>query len=385
MTQPLSSIRVKNFRSLGDAEVDLGPFTVLVGPNGSGKTNLLRVLSFIRDSARFDIDNTLQLAGGYERVHRQAEGAGPLEIEIECQVTRHSSAGAPDAYRLRLNETRQGISRTETLNFKRVSGPGKRITVRDTQVSIEGEDGFRLASRQTSGLGAIARLSRDSFGDGPADFVTFLSSIRTLDPDVELARQPGRITNGQLDDLGSNLASALFNLKRADDDAFEALESDMSRCLTGLEGIELVQVGGSSISVVVQLHERGVTRPIDLADASFGTVRLLTLLTALHEPDPPALTVIEEVDHGLHPYALDILVDRMRAASSRTQIMVASHSPTLVNRLEPDEIIVCDRDIDTGESLIPAISSEEIADALGGTDLRAGELWFAGALDGVPR
>lgn len=53
--------------------------------------------------------------------------------------------------------------------------------------------------------------------------------------------------------------------------------------------------------VVAELHENGLRRPIELADASFGTVRMLALLTALHDPDPPALTVIEEVDHGLHP------------------------------------------------------------------------------------
>lgn len=99
---------------------------------------------------------------------------------------------------------------------------------------------------------------------------------------------------------------------------------------------------------------------------------------------PPPFTAIEEVDQGLHPYAMDILIDRMRAASARTQILAATHSPTLVNRLAPKEIIVCDRDAETGASIIQAVSAGQITSALSQSDWRPGELCFAGALRGVP-
>lgn len=130
--------------------------------------------------------------------------------------------------------------------------------------------------------------------------------------------------------------------------------------------------------------KRGVDEPVGLADASFGTVRLLALLTALHQPDPPPFIAIEEIDHGLHPYALDVLLDRMRAATAHSQILAATHSPTLVARLRPDEIVVCDRDPVTGESIIPAISSAEITRAARASDWNPDELWFAGAIDGIP-
>ena len=128
----------------------------------------------------------------------------------------------------------------------------------------------------------------------------------------------------------------------------------------------------------------GDAGPIELADASFGAVRMLALLTALHDPDPPALTVIEEVDHGLHPYALDVLADRMREASGRTQIIAVSHSPTLVNRLEPEELILCDRDPGTGESVIPVLTADRLADSQETSGRGLGELWYSGVLDGVP-
>lgn len=57
----------------------------------------------------------------------------------------------------------------------------------------------------------------------------------------------------------------------------------------------------------------------------------------------------------VHPYALDRIVERLCEASTRTQILAATHSPALVNRLEPDELIVCKRDPETSASRIPAI------------------------------
>lgn len=83
---------------------------------------------------------------------------------------------------------------------------------------------------------------------------------------------------------------------------------------------------------------------------------------------------------------LDRLVDLMREASERTQLLIATHSPALVNRLRADELIVCERAED-GSSRIPAIDPEDVRlmeEALDG-ELQLGELWFTGALGGVPQ
>jgi predicted ATPase len=385
---PVSRIQASNFRSLRSVDVELGPLTVLVGPNGSGKSNLLKVLQFISAATSLDIDAALSQWGGFEHVQRRARETGAVVLSIEGSVTEYASSTALDSYRLRLNQTKRGISRTEDLVFKRKAGPGRRITVSGTEVTIRDDqvqDGKRrLADEQTSGLGTLARLADDEIGPGPRSYAKFLSSLRVLEPDVEAARRPSRLVPASLSDDASNLAAALFQLSRESPDGFVQLQRDLGRCLPGLARVELSPVGGSSSSVVVQLIENGVTSPIELADASFGTVRLLALLTALHEPNPPAFTAIEEIDHGLHPYALDVLLDRMREATSRTQILAATHSPTLVNRLDPTEIVVCDRDSESGESVIPSRTPEEIADAMEVSNYGPGELWFAGIIGGIP-
>lgn len=378
----LRRIAVKDFRSLADVDVGFGAFSVLVGPNGSGKSNLLHVLRFVADSAREDLTVALRHHGGFERLHRSASAAGPMSLRLETVVTEHASDRALDSYTLELTPTGQtsldsaaSLARQETFLHKRNAGQGRRkgfqTSGRDLIAAGEDRSGqpsitpkakslLGLSDAETSGLAATRMIESKDIGPGPRQFVDFLSEIYYLDPQVDLARKPARRTEAGIDAKGSNLASALLNLKKRDSDAFTALVRDMRGCLPGMTDITTDDIGGATEQVVVQLHEAGISRPIDLADASFGTVRLLTILTALHEPNPPRLLIIEEVDHGLHPYALDVLAERMRAASTRMQIIAASHSPTFVNRLEAEELIICDRDPETGESEIPVHTAEEL-------------------------
>ena len=103
----------------------------------------------------------------------------------------------------------------------------------------------------------------------------------------------------------------------------------------------------------------------------------------LRDPSPPKLTCLEEVDHGLHPHALDVLVERLRDASERSQIIVATHSPALVNRLSPEELIVFERDPESGVTKIPPIDYEQVAQMERESDFRLGELWYSGLIGGT--
>lgn len=383
-------IKVKGFRSLADVDIPLGRLTVLVGPNGSGKTNALNVLRLLAATIRFDLVSAVEDFGGYSGILRADGTASKVVIEVEAEVTEHAHDRARDRYSLTISERRGALRRTEEFTFKRVSGPGRRITVSGSTVSISSrrKDArvrtLELADEQTTGLSMLPKLSAGEGGEGIDDFARFVSSLRVLEPDVPQARTPSRVYGSPLASDASNLADALLRLSENHPLEFQRLVRDVRTCLPGVESVTFATLGGAGRSVVAQVKERGLVRPVDLADASFGTVRLLALLAALHEPDPPPFTAIEEVDHGLHPYALDVVVDALREASKRTQLLLTTHSPTLVNRLAFDELVICDRDPETGSSIIPAASATDLAEAAEESDLRLGELWFSGAIGGVP-
>ena len=386
----LTRLQATEFRSLAKVDIPLGPLTVLVGPNGAGKTNVLNVLRFLASTVRFDLAKAIDEWDGFPFIKRQGETrARTVMLRVSGLLTEHASKTALDVYELRFSQNVDGgLSRSESFTFKRTPGRGRRkeIRVRGTQAAIGSEDSWQLATGQTTALATLPRLADAQGGAGIRRLADFLSSIRVLEPDMVAARLPSRMVPSRVADDAGNLAAALHDLSTTDPESFESLMSDMRSCLPGLDSIGFEPVGGPGKAVAVRLREQGVRMPVYLQEASFGTVRMLALLTALHEPDPPPFTGIEEVDHGLHPWAIDILVDRLRAASTRSQILITTHAPTLVNRLKPRELVVCDRDPDTGASVIPCIDSNEVLRlerSAGG--LRPGELWFSGALDGVPR
>jgi predicted ATPase len=157
---------------------------------------------------------------------------------------------------------------------------------------------------------------------------------------------------------------------------------DATSVLPNLQDIRFEFPSGAAREVVVVLVETGLRRSTQLADASYGTIRLLGLLALLYDQDPPALTCIEEIDHGLHPQALELLVDRLREASMRSQFIIATHSPAVADRLKPEELVVCER-LHDGSSAIPAVSRADVRRIVRESEgLPLGELWFSGALGG---
>ena len=375
MDNRLVGLEVENFRSLRKITLPLGPVTVLVGPNGAGKTNVLRVFEFLEDIVRFDLGPALEAQGGFdEAIFRGGEH--------DPDVIRVGASFAEDTYQLQVAKSGDGFHRFETFTL----GDGRRIEVSDQDVTmIDQGAGSSLIgiNTQSSGLSTLPRLSEPG-SKGVATIATRLSSLRIFDVEVGAARQPSLRTRRTetLANDASNLAAYLVSLSINHPQIWEQLIDDARFALPQLRSVEFVEPSNNLREVSVVLNEEGLRRPTSLSDASFGTVRMLGLLALLHDPYPPALTCVEEIENGLHPQALEMLVERIREASDRTQFLIATHSPALVDRLYPDEFVVCERNED-GSSAIPAIPTDKVRRIVATSeDLPLGELWFSGVLGG---
>lgn len=414
----LHRLQVANFRSLQMVDVRLSDFNVLVGPNAAGKSNLLEVIQFLGDTTRLDLLGAIKRHGGYRRIRfrggdtsndggskprtLRAQTPRRVRIRVDAQVTQHASENALDEYTLEfwVGRTYQAgaseaagaidfLKRSEAFKFKRTKGRGRRIRVSGQRVEVV-DDGRQDPHRSplASTSAALSTLPRMTEAEGAVQvraLAQLFSTFRVYNVDVAKAIHASSLTGDQsLDSDASNLAAFLEHLRRTDEDRFLRLQEDLAYIVPGIRRIDVQAVGGGSDAYLVSLEEFGLSSLTSLADASFGTVRALALLAMLHDPSPPRLTCVEEIDHGLHPYALDRIIERLREASERTQILIATHSPALVNRLEPHELIVCERDPVTGASRIPAIDPHVVAKMSSEDELQLGELWFSGALGGVP-
>jgi predicted ATPase len=398
----LRKVEMQNIFSFKSAEIDLSSLNVLVGPNGAGKSNLLKAIAFIGEIARSDLIPAIERFGGYERLLFGGERKQQsIKIRFESVVTKHASEAARDIYELSFTRRRSQagpyvISRSETLAFKRYAGRGRRITVRGGRFYIQ-EEGSKRASEPkpvstpigsaSAGLATLRRLGEQYGAEQANDLATLFENFRVFEVDVRRATQPtlrGRHSDTLLPNA-SNLSSYLFELQKKRPDLIESIVADLNFISPSILGMNIRPYGaGADEGFIVELREAGLSEPTPLAAASFGTVRALALFTMLHDPNPPRLTCVEEVDHGLHPYALDRVVERLRTASSKTQIIAVTHSPALVNRLEPHELKVFEKDVETGETLVPKFDPKLVAEAGTETGLGLGEMWFSGAIGGIP-
>lgn len=126
--------------------------------------------------------------------------------------------------------------------------------------------------------------------------------------------------------------------------------------------------------------QKGSDYPLKPHHLSDGTLRFICLTTALLQPDPPSTIIIDEPELGLHPYAIEILAELIKATSKKTQLIVSTQSPPLVDYFEPRNIIVVNRE--KGASVFKRLIKEELSSWL--EDYSLGELWRKNIVTGGP-
>lgn len=370
----LTRATFKNFKSLADVAIDLSDFTVLVGPNGCGKTSILQGIHYASQvglPAAADAASRGELLGKLFAGRRDPRrlvrsGASRIELGLERADDRLSiSLEIPGAIDAR-----------------------PRITV-----------GVASASRAPVVLpagNATAARAAGTYLRSPA--VRAFSSVVFLQLDAAKMVLPSASDDEQprLEFDGEGLASVLAYLAGAEPETKEMIEQDLRAIVPQVRGIRTYPervarqgvrpfiVGDRAVEVPetqwVPGHRfsldmfGGGSVPADLL--SEGTVIALGLLTALHTRSRPALVLLDDIDQALHLSAQHRLIRALRTLQAGTrpfQIVCTSHSPYLVDALEASEVRVARLD-NQGHSVVRALSDapdfERWREAL-----RAGELW----------
>ena len=401
----ITRVKAENFLSFRKLDLSLNSLNVLVGPNGAGKTNLLKIFEFLGNVARTELAPAIQSLGGFDHVLFRGSGRTGSQVKLELNgiVTQYANDVALDVYRLNFSRvgklaarssraiTHEAFRRTEELVFKRYRGRGRRITLTGGRVTVATNDeDTNQDSREleigsdATGLGTLRRLS-DTYGSPQWNaFAEVVEQTRLFEIDVPSIKRPslGQTDEDFLYSDASNLADFLLKLRKTHPAVFSLICDDVKFVYPSFSGFEFVQIGGGESALRLDVRETYLSGATPLARASFGTIRAIALFAMLHDPNPPKLTALEEIDHGLHPHALDRIVDRLRQASAHTQVILATHSPALVNRLNPAELIIVEREDSTGATKVFRPNRTLINRLKQETGYELGELWFSGALGG---
>jgi predicted ATPase len=381
---PIRQITIRNYKSLENLTLKMRPFMVFVGPNNAGKSNILDALHFLSDLIRRGQD-ALKERGGFDQIvfngdiHRTISLELHGSIEVKAQERRYK-------YSIALEGDRWGFYRNSKEIFALVDD-GERILLEfptEQRMALV----FNEAGQQIGGIGAgQERVYLSHFSDPEpypvlghfAQEVQDWAFFNLLPP---LMREPIPVRREtQLQPWGQNLAGVLHVLQTEHPQKFKEIERILQAAIPEIEEVTTPLTGHEPGRTYIRIKEKGLTVPIAAWGMSDGTLRLLAHLATLYSPSPPPLMCFEEPEDYLHPRLLELIVDLLRNASDSAQILVTTHSPYLVNLLEPEDLFIVEKH--GGRTQIKKAEGKKgVKQAL--EVLGLGDMWYSGAFGGVP-
>lgn len=398
----IRTIQLSNFLSYGQSAdiIELEPLNVLIGPNCSGKSNLIEALGLLQATPK-DLTAPIREGGGVnEWLFKRAKGTPVAEINVTVYCPDEF---IPLRYRLSFTQVGQRFELVdEAVESERPTTPheedvyffyryqrGNPVvnarTVPSESPDIRKERTTRSLRREDLDIDQSVLSQRKDPDQYPE--LTYLAnhfSKIKLYREWNLGRyapprlpQKADLPEDFLLEEASNLGLVLNDLQHQAGVKQLILEK-LSIFYEAIEDITTRIHGGT---VQIFLHEKGLTQPVPATRLSDGTLRYLCLLTLLCHPTPPPVLCIEEPELGLHPDILPTIAELLIDASDKTQLIVTTHSDVLVSALSdyPESVLVCECD-DTGTHL-RRLGKGQLKEWLDKYTL--GELWRMGEIGGT--
>ncbi len=360
----LDRIEIEGFKSIRDMDLQLGPLNVLIGANGSGKTNLISAFQLLNQI----VESNLQL---FVAQSVGVDGLLHFGQKVTDEVFIHLDFGV-NGYKARLVPSAQ-----DTLIFadERCWFHGKGYEEPYEVWLGEGHQETQLHKEARKQSGRIARYVLRRLKSYQIYHFHDTSASAKI-------KQTGHIDdNGALRSDASNLAAFLYLLQETQREYYDRIVKTIRLAAPFFDSFTLRPSPHNLDKIRLEWREAGSDSYFNAHSLSDGTLRLMCLATLLLQPTLPSTILIDEPELGLHPYALTLLASMLRGAANKTQVIVSTQSVSLVNQFEPKDIIVVDRE--EGESKFKRLEAREIESWL--DEYGLGDLWEKNILGGRPQ
>jgi predicted ATPase len=360
----LHKIRIKGFKSIRDQELELGPLNVFIGGNGVGKSNLIGVFNFLANVAKKKLNTYTGIAGGANTIlHFGRKTTKKMSLTVEFR-----NNGDANIYEFDLIPTdndrflfeREAISYWDTTKFPRPYNDN----------TWTGHDEARIGEADSK----VAKYVRGHLESYCVYHFHDTSHSASL-------KQIGDVSdNHDLKNDAGNLAAFLYRLSIKIADHFANIEDTIRLVAPFFNRFRLEPSALNSDKIRLEWEEKGSETVFGPSALSDGTLRFMCLATLLLQPQLPSLILIDEPELGLHPAAIQTLASLLLSVSTRTQLVVATQSVTLINMLQPEQVWVVDRE--DGQSVFRHLKSADMSSWL--EDYGLGELWEKNIFGGRP-
>jgi len=363
MSHKLKSISLAGYKSIYDATVELRDLNVLIGANGAGKSNLISAFAMVREIVEGQLGSFVAGYGGaHSLLHfgRTVTEKIVLALRFGPAVEEYEALLAPS------------IGGAVFFSDEKYFNDG---------ALFELGSGHRESKLKTCPEGA--RLVEESLKSWQVFHFHDVSENAPL-------RQPHPLADHQfLRADARNLAAFLWRLRWSEEEGLRTSYQRIRRSIRQVAPLfdDFVLEPDGIRPDLIQFAWRDQGSDEIFSALSEGTLRFCCLATLLLQPASslPSLLLIDEPEIGLHPFAIHQLAALLKAAATRTQVIVSTQSVTLINQLEAKDLIVVDRKIENGRSCsaFRRISDEEISPWA--CDYALGEIWEKNLIGGRPR
>lgn len=339
----LNRVRIRNYKSIASCDVELKPFTLLVGRNGSGKSDFLDAIRLVTEGLREpELQNSWKISPWGAVADKGPRAFS--EAEIALDIGLNSGANATYKVVMGLTEMTYGVIE-ESLT---ISEEGEiQADYRCFHGKIESSTGFMPPA--TPGHLYLGRASVvPEFR--PAYEALSSSAFYDFAPDV--MRSPGDNSSRRfLARDGSNITSIYGLLADNSAEARDRLLAYLSLVVPEFSDVRREEFGPHSLLIFERAEgtpsastvpfQAGMPKSFYAVGVSDGTLRVLGILVAVNQlasdGEPIRLVGIEEPETALHPAAAGALMDALREAATHTQVLVTTHSADLLDRFDPEE------------------------------------------------
>jgi predicted ATPase len=393
----LKRLILRNFKSIASASVDFGKLTFLIGRNGSGKSNVADALAFLSESTEWPLQTIFNRRGGAISVgHKTPQGLSrlpegpPLEMGIGIEFDdvpgwshTFQKAKVNGRYSFLLAITRVGfqVLREQCM----VTSPGGQKAWFD-RTGLKVRSSLEFLNREPASLVSSDALLMPFVGSSFPQLAAATSLMKSM---AVYSIDPSKLREFQDPDAGTrlladggNAASVLRELE-SDPVAFRRLFEILSTVVPDLDRVRPQTIGRKQHLRFFQQWSPRDRVVFDAFNMSDGTLRAFGILLALFQNERPDLLLIEEPETSLHPAATAAIVETLRQESNRTQIIVSTHSPEVLDLANAEQgnfkVVTWDR----GQTKIGSVTGAAKA-SLQNHLASAGELFRMLILDAPP-
>lgn len=390
----IENIRLKNFKAFKEVEIKKIPrMGVFVGANGTGKTTLFNVFSFLKDALTDNVRMALTKLGGgrgFQEV-RSRNSTGPIEIELKFRQDDNSSL---ITYYLKINEEDGNpIIEKEILQYQESSkgqawrfldfskGKGEAAIDQPDRISDRTELKWQKYEMKSPDILALKGLAQ--FEQFPASKAIgdLLENWCIYDFNIQKARSERESGYAEhLSKEGENLALVTQFLYNRHRDIFNKIIEKLKRRVPGITQVDAKIT--EERRVLLRFKDGDFQDPFLARYVSDGTIKMFAYLVLLYDPKPHPLLCVEEPENQLYPQLLNELAEEFRDyARKGGQVFVSTHSPDFLNGCQLEEVFWLKKE--RGYTVVKRASEDEQIKIYMNDGDKLGYLWRQGFFEGA--